>query len=139
MGTKAAYAVPYQETRPVDVRKVQAQSATTDAGTDAHERPEQEAKAAASRDILALRRAVAQGQRPAGPPPSFEVSLLEVEGDLKQKLARMEAERTAERDAAGVQGQPSIPENALASSGDVTEPRTPSGTETNGPEAAESD
>ncbi len=111
LGTKAAYAVPVQDTRPPDLRKVQPQTATTDAGADGHERPEQDVQAAASRDILALRRAVAQGRRAAGPPPSFEVSLLEVESDLQQKLARMEAERSQARDAPGVQGR-SVPEPA---------------------------
>lgn len=33
------------------------------------------------------------------------MSLLEVESDLKQKLARMEAERSQERDSPAVQGQ----------------------------------
>jgi hypothetical protein len=105
LGTKAAYALPVHDARPVAVHKVDHKSATSDAGAEARQHPEQDRQASVSRDIIALRQAVAQGQRPAGPPPSFEVSLLEVESDLKQKLARMEAERTQERDSPAVQGQ----------------------------------
>ncbi|MEC7762794.1 MAG: hypothetical protein VX874_12890 [Pseudomonadota bacterium] len=106
MGTKAAFAMPVHDLRPAAVHKVEQKSATSDAGAEAREHPQQDAQASASRDIIALRRMVAQGQRPAGPPPSFEVSLLEVESDLKQKLARMEVERTQARDLSAVQGQP---------------------------------
>ena len=110
LGTILIFAVSLQAPQPVAVQRVEPQDATTDAGEDARDHPEQEAQANASRDIIALRRAVAQGRRPAGPPPSFEVSLLEVESDLKQKLARMEVERAQARDADAVQGQMPQPE-----------------------------
>ena len=106
LGTKAAYALPVQDARPVAIHRIDPKPATSDAGAEARQHPDQNAPASVSRDIPALSRAVAQGQRPAGPPPSFEVSLLEVESDLKQKLARMEAERTQERDSPAVQGPP---------------------------------
>lgn len=105
LGAKAAFAMPVHDVRPVAIHKIDAKPTLSDAQSEARDHPEQDSQASASRDIIALRRAVAQGQRPAGPPPSFEVSLLEVESDLKQKLARMEAERSQERDSPAVQGQ----------------------------------
>ncbi len=40
--------------------------------------------------------------RPTGPPPSFEVNVLEVDRDLQQAIARIEAARGQIRDADGI-------------------------------------
>ncbi|MBV7378037.1 hypothetical protein [Maritimibacter dapengensis] len=94
--------------QPVRVQQVDQNSGTSNAGQQAGDHPNQEAQAAPTRDLLALRRAVAEGDRPAGPPPSFDVSFLELETDLKQKLARMEAARSKERDAEALQSAAEI-------------------------------
>ncbi|WP_161350876.1 hypothetical protein [Maritimibacter harenae] len=108
LGTRPALAVAVQTDTAPDTRPVEPAPASVDAGagarTDARQHSDQAAQAAASRDIRELRRAVAQGTHAAGPPPSFEVSLLEVESDLQQKLARMEAERSQARDGHAVTG-----------------------------------
>lgn len=109
LGVRGPGALPVQDMqRPdapgIEPPRVEPQDQAQDAGAEPHDHPRQDLHSAASRDIIALRRAVARGQRPAGPPPAFEVSLLEVESDLQQKLARMEAERAQARDAGAVQG-----------------------------------
>ncbi len=47
-----------------------------------------------------------------GPQPSFEISILEIEQDLKKEIARMEAARGQERDAAAIAPQAYAAEKA---------------------------
>lgn len=99
IGAKALVSGPLAaHPHPEKVNRVEGSAKASDAGNKAGQHPDQEAQAAPGRDILALRRAVARGDRPAGPPPSFDVSILEVERDLKEKLARMEQARAQARD-----------------------------------------
>ena len=103
IGARWALPAMAPETRVTAVTQVQEQSGSSGAGTDAHDTPEQDLHTASSRDLLALRRAVEDGKRPAGPPPSFDVSILEMDRDLKQILARMEADRAKSRDHDAIQ------------------------------------
>ena len=96
------------EPNAVQVKRIDAKPEASNTGGQAGDHPDQDAQAAAGRDIMALRRAVAEGDRPAGPPPSFDVSFLEANADLQQKIARMEAARANQRDAEALQ-PPSYP------------------------------
>ena len=99
LGSQAVLmALPAQRRAP-DVKAIDPGRQTGGAGTDARERPEQDQTAAAARDITALRAATAERDLPVGPPPSFEVSLLEMDRDLKHLIARIEAARAQVRDA----------------------------------------
>ncbi len=55
--------------------------------------------AADARQQLALRAKLRDPSTPTGPPPTFQFTLLEVEQDLRNILARIEAARSQERDA----------------------------------------
>ena len=74
---------------------------------------------------------VDQRALPPGPPPAFEMSLLELEADLKALIARIEADRGHDRDAPAVQpapdGSPDRPDVALqaADPAPATAPATP--------------
>lgn len=107
--------------QPVHVKRIDAQSGASGAGNQAGDHPDQEAQAAPTRDLLALRRAVAEGNRPAGPSPAFEVSYLEVEADLQQKLARMEAARSRERDAEALKSAAEAEASKSARAADVAQ------------------
>ena len=85
--------------KSTDVRHVEPGDRADNSAGEAGRRPDQNATAAAARDITALRREMARRDKPAGPPPSFEVSLLEVEQDIKQVIARIEAARNHAREA----------------------------------------
>jgi hypothetical protein len=91
-------ALPVQQRTP-DLRPVDPGEQSTGAGTNTRQRPQQDASAAAARDIAALRQETSERDLPTGPPPAFEVSLLEMESDLKHVLARVEAARAKARDA----------------------------------------
>ena len=82
-----------------DVKKVQPGAKAGDMTSDIGQQPGQDARAAEARDITALRREMERRELPAGPPPSFQVSLLEVETDIQQVIARVEAARTRAREA----------------------------------------
>lgn len=104
IGAKALVVGPTApEPQPMRVQRVAPKPEASGAGNQSSAYSRQNDQADAGRDILALRQAVAQGRRSAGPPPSFEVSLLEVESDLQQKLARMESARAMDRDAEALQ------------------------------------
>lgn len=53
----------------------------------------------APRDLASLRHEVARRALLPGPPPAFELSLLELERDLRHLLARLEATRAHDRRA----------------------------------------
>lgn len=103
LGGKAAVAVWAEQAQPDPTQIVTARDGADGARLDTHAEAEsQDDKAAVNRQLAALRRAVARGDQPAGPPPTFEVSLLEVEQDLQNKLARMESEHAQEQNAQSV-------------------------------------
>jgi len=56
-----------------------------------------------TRDIDARRHDMEQRALPPGPPPAFEMTLLELERDLKHLLARIEASRARERESGALQ------------------------------------
>ena len=119
IGARWALPVMAPETRVTAVTQVQKQSGSSGAGTDAHDTPEQDQHSATSRDLLALRRAVEDGNRPAGPPPSFDVSILEMDRDLKQILARMEVDRAKSRDHDAIQTSEAAHATARAADADA--------------------
>lgn len=102
LGAQAAIAAQTPARRIADVPKVEASQGSGSAGLDAHQHPDQDKSAASARDLVKLREEAGQGTRPAGPTPSFQVSILEVQSDLKQAIARMETARSQSRDAAAV-------------------------------------
>ncbi len=71
-------------------------------GADTRQTGHQTDNAAAARDIRAQHQRRVDPDLPTGPPPAFEISLLEVERDLQQVIARLEAARTRSLDAEGV-------------------------------------
>lgn len=68
---------------------------------------EHTARAAQARDIAELRREMEQRGLPAGPPPTFEMNLLEAEAGVSQAIARAEAAWSHARDADAVRPAPS--------------------------------
>lgn len=72
--------------------------------------------AQAARDLKAARK---DPDVQTGPPPTFDVTLLEVEQDLQATLARLEAARNHDRDADAVKP----PDNATTEDAPVTDAR----------------
>lgn len=60
---------------------------------------DQGARTTEARDLMALRREMERRALPAGPPPAFQLNLLDAERGLDRLLARLEAARTHDRDA----------------------------------------
>jgi hypothetical protein len=102
LGSAAVAAVAMPQRAGPDVQKVDPGQKSNCTGTDARQHPEQDATASQARDINEIRQEMEKRNLPAGPPPTFELSLLEVERDLKQVLARIEAERATARDTEAV-------------------------------------
>lgn len=105
LGTAAVAAVTMPLRKGSDVQKVDPGQQSNGTGTDARQHPEQDATASQARDIAEIRLEMERRDLPAGPPPTFELSLLEVERDLKQVLARIEAQRATARDSEAVQAE----------------------------------
>lgn len=99
LGPFASLAADMPFRRTNDVKKVQPGAQAGDTTGHAGQKPGHDARAAEARDIRALRREMERRDLPAGPPPSFQVSLLEVESDLQQVIARIEAARNQARQA----------------------------------------
>ena len=99
LGPFASLAAEMPLRKANDVKKVQPGAKAGDTTADVGQKPGQDARAAEARDIVALRREMERRDLPAGPPPSFQVSLLEVEADIQQVIARVEAARTQAREA----------------------------------------
>ena len=98
---ESAARAPRRATRPSDVGR----------------QPAQDARAEEARDITALRREMERRDLPAGPPPSFQLSLLEVEADIQQVIARVEAARTQAREADAVETGGTDPRACTAEAG----------------------
>lgn len=75
-----------------------------------------DARAAQARDLKALRFEMRQRGLPPGPPPAFQMNLLEAESGVSQAIARIESTRSQSRDAAALRpatpGAPGAPDKA---------------------------
>ena len=99
LGAMAALAVEAPARRLQQISRVAPSDGANGASTQGHQNPDQGSGAAEARDISALREAIGRQSLPAGPPPAFEMNLLEAEGGLDQALARIEVTRSQLRDA----------------------------------------
>lgn len=99
LGSQAALLALSQQRRTPELKSVDPGDRSDGTGNDARRRPQQDETAAVARDIVALRRETSQRDLPVGPPPTFEISLLELESDIKHVLARIEADRAKARNA----------------------------------------
>lgn len=99
MGPIAALAAEMPLRKVPEVRQVDPGKGMGESAADARGTPRQAENAAAARDIDAFRREMERREKPAGPPPTFEVSLLEVNQDFRRVMARIEAARAQARDA----------------------------------------
>lgn len=108
LGTLASHAGRIPVHKSPEVLRIDKSGASNHSGSDPRQLS-QNAENSASARLIAnqpeLHKNAEMHKNPdkaAGPPPSFEVSLLEVEQDLKQVIARMEASRGQVRDADAV-------------------------------------
>jgi len=99
LGSMAAYTAEAPMRKLQQISRVTGSDGSGKSASDSRQHPEQDSTAAEARDIAALRREMQRRGLPAGPPPAFQITLLEAEGGLQQALARLEATRTQERDA----------------------------------------
>lgn len=88
--------------KTADVPKIEPSQNTGDAGLQTGPRAGGSGASPSVAEFVEMRNAAARGEKPAGPPPSFEVSILDVQSDLKQAIARMETARSQARDAEAV-------------------------------------
>ncbi len=88
--------------KPPDVSRVKETETSGKTGADTRHLSQNTENSALARGLKALHQSQKDPDRPAGPPPSFEVSLLEVEQNLKEVIARMEISRGQKRDADAV-------------------------------------
>lgn len=102
LGSMAVFSVEAPVRKQQQVKRVTAFDQAQGPRTGQRDHPQQDFTAAEERDIAALRREVKRRGLPAGPPPSFQISLLEAEGGLEQALARIETTRSQQRDAAAL-------------------------------------
>lgn len=82
-----------------DVKQVEPGTRSGGTAPDTGRERDNGTEASAARDISTLRREMERRDLPAGPPPSFEVSQLEIEADIQQVIARVEAARSQAREA----------------------------------------
>ncbi len=75
---------------------------------------------------------------PTGPPPAFDISILEVERDLQRVLARLQAERDIAQDAPAIRATPDAPDAPEAARPAPATPATPApGASTTAPPPAD--
>ncbi|HGG04381.1 MAG TPA: hypothetical protein ENK28_02895 [Aliiroseovarius sp.] len=87
--------------KPPAIPKVEASGASNK--TDLQHQGQSQAQAAQNtRQSKAKDFADRDTERPTGPPPSFEVNVLEVDRDLQEAIARIEAARGQIRNADGI-------------------------------------
>lgn len=82
-----------------DVKQVEPGTRSGNTAPDTGRDRDNGTEAAVARDIGMLRREMERRDLPAGPPPSFEVSQLEIEADIQQVIARVAAARSQAREA----------------------------------------
>jgi len=99
LGPFASLAAEMPLRKQNDVKKVKPGAKAGDTSSNTEQMPGQEARAAEARDIAALRREMERRDLSAGPSPAFQISLLEVDTDIQQVIARVEAARGQARDA----------------------------------------
>lgn len=99
VGPFATLAAEMPLRKPSDVKQVQPGARPGNTAPDTGRDRDNGTEAAAARDIRALRREMEQRDLPAGPPPTFEVSQLEMDADIQQVIARVEAARAQAREA----------------------------------------
>lgn len=102
VGAQATYAARAPVHKPPEVMRIDKSDASSKSGADPRQASQNEANSADAQRILSRLTMVSDMEKPAGPPPSFEISLLEMEQSLHNTLARMEVSRGQERDAAGI-------------------------------------
>lgn len=83
-----------------DPKRVEPQQDADKAGLSGRETAQGEKSAAEAREMQM--RASRDENRPAGPPPSFDITLLEMERDLQRVLARLDSAHARERDGVAV-------------------------------------
>ncbi len=108
-GGHASLAAQMPTRTPPEVPVVDESRRTDQAQTDANTAHRDGTAADAAR---AQRDARRDPDVQTGPPPTFEVTLLEVEHDLQATLARLEATRNHDRDAEAVRAAPPKPQPA---------------------------
>ncbi len=116
-GGQASLAAQMPTRTPPEVPVVDESRRTDQAQTDANTAHRDGTAAEAARALQDARR---DPDVQTGPPPTFEVTLLEVEHDLQATLARLEATRNHDRDAEAVKAQ--APEPAEAQPADTAPP-----------------
>lgn len=99
--------------KPPDPGRINGSNETTRTETNPHDTGHNATNANQKQiaDRLADTEKLVDIERPAGPPPSFEVSLLEQELDSKRAMARLEVTHNQARDAEAVRPAPA-PEDA---------------------------
>lgn len=103
LGTMAAATVDPPTRKIQQVERVAASDGAQGALTQGREHPDQTANTAKARDIKALREAIERQALPAGPPPAFQMNLLEAQSGVDPALARIEANRGQMRNGPFVQ------------------------------------
>lgn len=115
LGAHASLAASTPVRRPVDASRVEMPSGSGKTRADMQNAKEHGAEEA-ERDIAALRRDRSERldpEQPVGPPPSFQVNVLEMERELQQQLAQIEATRQTSATASITEPkQEAEPENA---------------------------
>lgn len=119
LGGHASLAAQMPTRTPPEVPVVDESRRTDQAQTDANTAHRDGNAADAAR---ALREALRDPDVQTGPPPTFEVTLLEVEHDLQATLARLEASRNHDRDAAAVKPAEPDPDKTSAARTDEAPP-----------------
>lgn len=116
IGPFATLAAELPLRKPNDVKQIEPGSPSDDTAPDTGRERDNGTEAAAARDIAALRREMERRDLPAGPPPSFEVSQLEIEADIQQVIARVEAARAQAREADALKIETGIEERRTEAS-----------------------
>lgn len=102
VGSLAVSSAQAPEQNPTDITQVNPAGSSDKSDFGSKQDSQATENTALARQIQMRQDLLPEKDRPAGPLPSFEVSFLEVEQDLKTEIARMEAARSQERDAPGV-------------------------------------
>lgn len=92
-GPPLAAAIELALRRAIPVTRIEPGRQAQNAGNEARQHPGQDRTAAEARDVAALRREMERRALPPGPPPTFKLTLLEMDRDLQRAIARNEAKR----------------------------------------------